>query len=61
MTTINKKEIQSFKLADEWWDVNGRAKPYICLILSELNMFRRNYKHFKLDRKTKFPLKNLNS
>ena len=28
MTTINKKEIQKFsKLAEEWWDVNGKFKP----------------------------------
>ena len=28
MTTINKDEIQKFsKMADEWWDVNGKFKP----------------------------------
>ena len=28
MTTINKEEIQKFsKLANEWWDVNGKFKP----------------------------------
>ena len=28
MTTINKEEIQKFsKLADEWWDPNGKFKP----------------------------------
>ena len=28
MTTINKEEIQKFsKLADEWWDANGKFKP----------------------------------
>ena len=27
-TTINKEEIQKFsKLAEEWWDVNGKFKP----------------------------------
>ena len=27
-TTINKEEIQKFsKMADEWWDVNGKFKP----------------------------------
>ena len=32
-TTINKEEIQKFsKLADEWWDVNGKFNLYICLI-----------------------------
>ena len=28
MTTINKEEIQKFsRLADEWWDVEGKFKP----------------------------------
>ena len=28
MTTINQEEIQKFsKLADEWWDANGKFKP----------------------------------
>ena len=61
MTTINKEEIQKFsKLADEWWDVNGKFKP-----LHMFNPIRIEYildeitKHFKLDRKTKLPLKNL--
>ena len=28
MTTINEREIQKFsKLADEWWDANGKFKP----------------------------------
>ena len=28
MSTINKEEIQKFsRLADEWWDVNGKFKP----------------------------------
>jgi len=28
MSTINKEEIQKFsKLADEWWDLNGKFKP----------------------------------
>ena len=61
MTTINKEEIQKIsKLADEWWDVNGKFKP-----LHMFNPIRIEYildeitKHFKLDRKTKLPLKNL--
>ena len=61
MTTINKEEIQKFsKLADEWWDVNGKFKP-----LHMFNPIRIEYildeitKHFKLDKKTKFLLKDL--
>ena len=61
MTTINKEEIQKFSnLADEWWDVNGKFKP-----LHMFNPIRIEYileeitKHFKLDRKKKDLLKNL--
>ena len=49
-TTINKEEIQKFsKLADEWWDVNGKFKP-----LHMFNPIRIEYiienikKHFKI-------------
>ena len=61
MTTINKEEIQKFsKLADEWWDVNGKFKP-----LHMFNPVRIEYildeitKHFQLDKKSKNKLKNL--
>ena len=61
MSTINKEEIQKFsKLADEWWDVNGKFKP-----LHMFNPIRIEYilqeisKHFQLDRKKKDLLKNL--
>ena len=61
MTTINKEEIQKFsKLADEWWDVNGKFKP-----LHMFNPVRIEYildeiaKHFKLERNKKLLLKNL--
>ena len=53
-TTINKEEIQKFsKLADEWWDVNGKFKP-----LHMFNHIRIEYildqisKHFKLNKNT---------
>jgi len=61
MTTINKEEIQKFsKLADEWWDVNGKFKP-----LHMFNPIRIEYildeisKHFELNKNKKFFLKNL--
>ncbi len=61
MTTINKAEIQKFsKLADEWWDVNGKFKP-----LHMFNPIRIEYildeitKHFKLDKNKKLLLNNL--
>ena len=59
MTTINKEEIQKFsKLADEWWDVNGKFKP-----LHMFNPIRIEYileeisKHFKLNRNKELLLK----
>ena len=59
--TINIKEIQKFsKMADEWWDPNGKFKP-----LHKFNPVRIHYiknniiKHFKLKNRNK-PLKNLN-
>ena len=49
-TTINNEEIQKFsKLAEEWWDVNGKFKP-----LHMFNPIRIEYitesikKHFKI-------------
>ena len=49
-TTINKEEIQKFsKLAEEWWDVNGKFKP-----LHMFNPIRIEYitenikKHFNI-------------
>ena len=61
MSTINTDEIQKFsKLADEWWDVNGKFKP-----LHMFNPIRIEYileeisKHFKLNRNKKHFLKNL--
>ena len=62
MTTVNKQEIQKFsKMADEWWDVNGKFKP-----LHMFNPTRIEYilstskKHFGLGKKKYLPLKNLN-
>ena len=61
MTTVNKDEIEKFsKLADEWWDINGKFKP-----LHMFNPVRIEYilnissAYFKIGRNKKFPLKNL--
>ena len=61
MSTINKDEIEKFsKLADEWWDIEGKFKP-----LHMFNPIRIEYildiasRYFKIDRHKKFPLKNL--
>ncbi len=58
--TINKKEIEKFsKIAEEWWNPEGKFKP-----LHKFNPIRISYlkeniiKTFKLDNK-KNPLKNL--
>ena len=60
MTTINQEEIQKFsKLADEWWDVNGKFKP-----LHMFNPIRIDYilntvkNHFNKTDRT-LPLKGL--
>ncbi len=60
-TTINKEEIQKFsRLAEEWWDVNGKFKP-----LHMFNPVRIEYitdkikKHFKIEKKDPHYLKNL--
>ena len=60
-TTINKEEIQKFsKLADEWWDVNGKFKP-----LHMFNPIRIEYitetikKYLKIKNQTNY-LKGLN-
>ena len=61
MTTINRDEIQKFsKIADEWWNPNGKFKP-----LHKFNPARIEYilditsAHFNLDRSKKLPLNSL--
>ena len=61
MSTINKDEINKFsKIADEWWDINGKFKP-----LHVFNPMRIEYildvtlDYFKIDKNKKLPLKNL--
>ena len=61
MSTINKDEIDKFsKLADEWWDINGKFKP-----LHMFNPIRIEYiletilAYFKIDKNKESPLKNL--
>ena len=61
MSTINKDEINKFsKIADEWWDINGKFKP-----LHAFNPIRIEHilnvtsSYFKIDKNKKFPLNNL--
>jgi len=60
MSTINKKEIEKFsKMADEWWDPEGKFKP-----LHKFNPLRISYikkkivSHFNIKSKV-LPLKNI--
>ena len=60
MSTINKKEIEKFsKMADEWWDTDGKFKP-----LHKFNPLRIDYlkkkiiAHFNIKSKS-LPLKNI--
>ena len=60
MSTINKKEIEKFsKMADEWWDTDGKFKP-----LHKFNPLRISYikkkiiSHFNIKSKS-LPLKNI--
>ena len=61
MSTINKDEINKFsKIADEWWDINGKFKP-----LHRFNPIRIEHildialKYFKISKDKKLPLNNL--
>ena len=62
MNTVNKKEIEKFsKMAEEWWDVEGKFKP-----LHKFNPIRIKYikesiiENFKLQQSEKYPLKGIN-
>jgi 2-polyprenyl-6-hydroxyphenyl methylase / 3-demethylubiquinone-9 3-methyltransferase len=61
MSTINKDEINKFsKIADEWWDINGKFKP-----LHMFNPIRIEHildvalVFFKIEKDRRLPLKNL--
>ena len=60
MSTINKKEIEKFsKIADEWWNIEGKFKP-----LHKFNPLRIKYikekvvEHYNINSKLE-PLKNI--
>ena len=62
MTTVNKKEVEKFsKMAEEWWDVEGKFKP-----LHKFNPIRIKYikesiiENFKLQNNEKLPLDGIN-
>ena len=61
MSTINKDEINKFsKIADEWWDINGKFKPlhmFNPIRIEHILDVTSNY--FKIDKNKNLPLKNL--
>ena len=61
-TTINKEEIQKFsKIANEWWDVNGKFKPLHMFNPVRIEYITENIKkHFKLEKGVNEYLKGLN-
>ena len=61
-TTINKEEIQKFsRLADEWWDVNGKFKPLHMFNPIRIEYITENIKnHFKIKKDQTDYLKGLN-
>ena len=61
-TTINKEEIQKFsKLADEWWDVNGKFKPLHMFNPIRIEYIRDRIKqHFRINDEKTNPLAGLN-
>ena len=58
--TINKKEIEKFsKIAEEWWNPNGKFKPLHKFNPTRIQYIRDNIvEHFKTKDK-KYPLRNL--
>ena len=59
-TTINKEEIDKFsKIADEWWNPEGKFKPLHMFNPIRIKYIKENIiKHFNIDKKT-FPLSKL--
>ncbi len=52
-TTINKEEIDKFsKIADEWWDPDGKFKPLHAFNPIRIKYIKDNIiKHFKIEKK----------
>ena len=61
MTSVNKKEIDKFsKMADEWWDPEGKFKPLHKFNPTRINYIKENViNNFKLKNKFK-PLSGIN-
>ena len=61
MSTINKDEINKFsKIAEEWWDINGKFKPlHMFNPISIEHILDVTSNYFKIDKNKNLPLKNL--
>ena len=61
MSTINKDEINKFsKIADEWWDINGKFKPlHVFNPIRIKHILDISLDYFKINKDKKLPLKNL--
>ena len=61
MTSVNKKEIDKFsKMADEWWDPEGKFKPLHKFNPTRIKYIKENIiNNFKLKKKSK-PLSGIN-
>ncbi len=61
MTTIDENEVEKFsKIADEWWDANGKFKPLHKFNPIRLSFFKQEIcKFFNRDEKLLMPLEGL--
>jgi len=62
MTSINKKEIDKFsKIADEWWDPEGKFKPLHKFNPTRIKYIKENIiNNFKLKNKIQTFIRNKN-
>ena len=62
MTTVDKTEIEKFsKLAEDWWNPNGKFKPLHLFNPVRIKFIREKLiSHFKINSKKTEPLKKLN-
>ena len=62
MNTVNKKEIEKFsKLAEEWWNPNGKFSALHQFNPTRIEFIRdKLISHFNLNKKNDAPLKNIN-
>lgn len=60
-STIDEKEVEKFsRIADEWWDENGKFKPLHKFNPSRIAAIRKEIiNHFKLNEKSLTPFSNL--